>query len=103
MRVPNPWINQIRTKIENLRLSLDDIEFRVQSGHLGKNESNFIFKLKAGKSEDVNNMTGKFMAEVNKELDKKMRQRDEAQEMRTIQEKGQKRLEAMILETGAIL
>ena len=103
MRVPNPWINQIRTKIESLRLSLDDIEFRVQSGHLGQNESNFIFKLKAGKSEDVNNMTGKFMAEVNKELDKKMRQRDEAQEMRTIQEKGQKRLEAMILETGAIL
>ena len=103
MRVPNPWINQIRTKIESLRQSLNDIEFRVQSGHLGQNESNFIFKLKAGKSEDVNNMTGKFMAEVNKELDKKMRQRDEAQEMRTIQEKGQKRLEAMILETGAIL
>ena len=65
MRVPNPWINQIRTKIESLRQGLDNIEFRVQSGHLGQNESNFIFKLKAGKSEDVNGMTGDFMAKVN--------------------------------------
>ena len=65
MRVPNPWINQIRTKIESLRQGLYNIEFRVQSGHLGQNESNFIFALRAGRSEDVNGMTGDFMAKVN--------------------------------------
>ena len=65
MRLPNPWINQIRTKIESLRQSLDDVEFRVQSGYLQQNESNFIFALKAGRSEDVNGVTGDFMAKVN--------------------------------------